>query len=93
MKTPEQTAEQLTTAQTAEQLTAAQTAEQLTTAQTAEQITTAQTQRCNYLPAQLQYIIMTVHQTAPHFYDGNYVREMLEMVIFVGQPERHVALQ
>jgi hypothetical protein len=44
-----------------------QTAQQLTAAQTAQQLTTAQTARCNYLPAQLQHIIMTVHQTAPHF--------------------------
>ena len=43
--------------------------------QTAEQLTTTQELRCNYLPAQLQYIIMTVHQTAPHYHDGNCVRE------------------
>ena len=86
-------AEQLTTAQTAEQLTTAQTAQQLTTAQTAEQLTTAQPQRCNYLPAQVQYIIMTVHQTAPHYHDGNCVREKSEMTKFVGQPDRHLPLQ
>ena len=60
---------------TAEEITTAQTTEQLTTAQTTEELTTAQTQRCNYLPAQLQYIIMTVHQTKPHYNDGNCVTE------------------
>jgi hypothetical protein len=42
--------------------------------QTAEQLTTAQTLRCIYLPAQLKYIIMWVHQTAPHFHEGNCVK-------------------
>jgi len=43
--------------------------------QTAEQLTTTQELRCNYLPAQLQYIIMTVHQTAPHYHDAKCDRE------------------
>jgi len=61
--------------------------------QIAEELTTAQALRCNCLPTPLQYIIMRVHQTAPHYHDGNCVREMLEMAKFVGQPESHVALQ
>jgi len=36
---------------------------------------------------------MAVNQTAPHFHDSNFVREKSEIKKFVGQPERHVALQ